>query len=242
MDPGRAEEHRSFEEMAVAHVLGGLDQDRSRLFRAHLLECSDCRARVGELRAIAHELADVERDERRERAAQTVETKRRDPADEDAAGPQAPSRLSRIVLVVGVGFLLTLAAWNFMLRSQLAALDQRLQDRVEASAALEMGEELPVTFTAAGITGTAKRADRGAVVLLEGVTARQVVGVYLLSGTGNDVRTVFSQPYEPENDKLLVLVPMSGHEQFLRVLVPAGGYTTRPDGRLLFEAKLTADD
>ena len=66
-EPGS--EHRRYEEMAVAHVLGGLTPAQGRTFRSHLLECADCRARVGELRAIAHELAGVERDEERERAA-----------------------------------------------------------------------------------------------------------------------------------------------------------------------------
>ena len=58
-------EHDRYERMAVGHVLGGLDEVDAAAFRAHLLECADCRKRVNELRGIASDLARTEREERR---------------------------------------------------------------------------------------------------------------------------------------------------------------------------------
>lgn len=120
--PADADRHRYFEELAVTHVLGGLTQDDGRLFRSHLLECGECRARVGELRAIASDLADVERDERRVRAAKAVDTKRREAEEDelDLDEPPRPSRASRAVAIGGLLLVLALAGWNVVLRSNLS--------------------------------------------------------------------------------------------------------------------------
>lgn len=45
--------HVRWDEMAVGHVLGGLDDVDRALFREHLASCADCRARVEELRDMA---------------------------------------------------------------------------------------------------------------------------------------------------------------------------------------------
>lgn len=45
--------HLRWDEMAVGHVLGGLDDVDRALFREHLTTCADCRSRVSELRAMA---------------------------------------------------------------------------------------------------------------------------------------------------------------------------------------------
>src|SRR5688572_33317351 len=86
-----ADGHRYFEGLAVAHVLGGLDDSEGRVFRSHLLECGTCRARVGELRAISHDHADVERVELPRRPALAIATKRRAVQHEsdDHRGPVA---------------------------------------------------------------------------------------------------------------------------------------------------------
>ncbi|MDP8971454.1 MAG: hypothetical protein M3N52_13335, partial [Actinomycetota bacterium] len=141
MDHGRGSEgHRYFEGLAVSHVLGGLDESEGRIFRSHLLECAACRARVGELRAIAHELADVERDERRVRAAKAIETKRREADDDPAVDkPQPPPRATRIVALAGLMLIIALAVWSFTLRSAVSKLQNALDDRLEASAVMEFG-------------------------------------------------------------------------------------------------------
>jgi hypothetical protein len=235
MNQGR-DEHRTFEEMAVAHVLGGLGSERGRLFRAHLLECSDCRARVGELRAIAHDLADVERDERRERAAKAVETKRR--ADEQELTLTAPpARAPKMVLLVAFGVLLTLAAWNFMLRGQVAALQNALQLRVAETIALEFGEDLPLDYPGPpGVRGVAKRDQGRLVLLLDGLEDREV-GVYTLAG-GEGVATLYAEQLWPRGGRLLVLVPLNGAEEALEVRAPSVAFTTQPEGSLLFRVRI----
>lgn len=128
--------------MAVQHVLGGLAGADSNLFRAHLLQCSDCRAKVGELRAIAHELADVERQEARQRAAKRLETKRRD--EERATDSTSPSGSRRpaeakVVITALLVVIVALGTWVFFLRTGMAELTAQRDAAVEASRTLEAG-------------------------------------------------------------------------------------------------------
>jgi len=120
MDQVPGDRHRYFEELAVSHVLGGLSESDGRVFRSHLLDCPQCRARVGELRRIANDLADVERDERRVKAAKAIETKRRETDEEDADFDESPPdpRRSRLVALVGLIVVVALAGWNIYLRAE----------------------------------------------------------------------------------------------------------------------------
>lgn len=139
------ERHRSFEEMAVSHVLGGLSEAEGRVFRAHLLECSSCRARVGELRTIASDLADVERDERRERAAKAVDTKRRDEEELEDTDEGPPRRLPRALLAAAFIALFALVSWNFLLRTNLASVTAKAEALETTGQVLADGTPLPLT-------------------------------------------------------------------------------------------------
>lgn len=55
--------HLRWDELAVGHVLGDLDQVDRALFRDHLAGCADCRARVRDLRSVAEDLSQAARDE-----------------------------------------------------------------------------------------------------------------------------------------------------------------------------------
>ncbi|HWB70969.1 MAG TPA: hypothetical protein VG452_02030, partial [Egibacteraceae bacterium] len=140
MDHARgAEGHRYFEGLAVSHVLGGLDDSEGRVFRSHLLECGVCRARVGELRAIAHELADVERDERRVKAARAIETKRRE-VEEEPPEPSASSpRSVQVAALLGLVVIMGLAAWAFTLRGTVTNLQLAVDQLLKASTVRELG-------------------------------------------------------------------------------------------------------
>lgn len=161
--------------MAVAHVVGGLTLDEGRMFRSHLLECMACRARVGELRAIAHDLADVERDERRERAAQRTETKEREGDAPDQ--PPAPSPRLRwrgtLIIVAVLGGLMALASWNFVLRSQLEAARERIALQPAAVNVLQEGTrwqvQTPAPGSQTGIDGQVATLDGELAVLVEGL-------------------------------------------------------------------------
>ena len=173
--------------MAVAHVVGGLTLDEGRLFRSHLLECTACRARVGELRAIAHDLADVERDERRERAAKRTETKERQDDDADAM-PASTGRLrARTTLFMGVGLvlLMALSSWNFVLRSRLEQAQEVVALQRRAVTVLQDGTPWR-TLTSSGAKGQVATLDRDMVVMvyeLSGTT----YGIYLLDADGKTI-------------------------------------------------------
>jgi Putative zinc-finger len=143
--------HRQFEDMAVSHVLGGLSADDGRLFRSHLLDCPSCRARVGELRAIAHDLADVERDERRAAGRRQVETKPVDTGVETDEEPDGtPSRRWFFAAVTGLVALLGLLTWNFVLRGNNQHLVARNNAMEQAAVVLEFGTPWTIAYPPEG--------------------------------------------------------------------------------------------
>lgn len=190
MEAGKgAPGHKRFEEMAVAHVLGGLNQTDGRVFRAHLLECGECRARVGELRAIAHELADVERDERRVRAAKAIETKRRETDEDDDEQSERRPRSglrSRVLAGVALVAVAMLAAWAFTLRQNVSTLETQLDARVDAEAVLHFGSDWEVSQIRPDVEGVVRVRDGQLVVLADGLAEDEVYGLYLL-GADDDV-------------------------------------------------------
>lgn len=181
-----ADGHRYFEGLAVAHVLGGLDDSEGRVFRSHLLECGSCRARVGELRAIAHDLADVERDERRVRAAQAIDTKRRETEEEiDASVEPMPSpRSSRITVVVGLVLIIGLSLWNFTLRSALTVQETQNQRFEEMQVIAETGDEWTVTTSSSTVDATVKFDGSRFVVIADGLDSEQIYGLYVEDAAG----------------------------------------------------------
>lgn len=171
----------------MAHVVGGLTLDEGRLFRSHLLECTACRARVGELRAIAHDLADVERDERRERAAKRTDTKERQD-DKAEAAPASTGRFhGRTTLLIGVGLvlLMALSSWNFVLRSRLEQSEDMIALQRRAVTVLQDGTPWR-TLTSSGADGEVVTLDRDMVVMVHELTG-STYGIYLLDGEGETI-------------------------------------------------------
>jgi hypothetical protein len=105
------ERHDRYAQLALSHVLGGLERGDADDFRAHLRGCEDCRARVAELRGISSSLDAAAREERRRAAERPPE--RRDPPV--APGPRGPGRLS--VALVATAVLLASGFWNLHLRT-----------------------------------------------------------------------------------------------------------------------------
>lgn len=238
----QADGHRYFEGLAVAHVLGGLDDSEGRVFRSHLLECGNCRARVGELRAIAHDLADVERDERRVRAAQAIDTKRRESEDEtDEPAEQVPSaRSSRITVIVGLVLIIGLSLWNFTLRSALTVQEQTNRRLVTASVIADSGEPWSLVRQAANVDGSVKHQDNQFVLTVDGLDSEQAYGVYVLTETG-DVAADYRYPSAPDG-RLRQLYPLPDDAVRVVVTDPAdenGNVGTpggQPSGERVFEA------
>jgi hypothetical protein len=242
MNPeGPPDDHRAYDDMAVAHVMGGLDEDEGRLFRAHLLDCSECRARVGELRAIAHELAGVERNERRVRSAKAVEMKSRE-GEEDLPKVRRsrtgwPARLLAFGAVAGV---VLLASYAVALRTQVASLEHLLSQRIQASAALEHGRALSIIQTGPRVTdATAKRHGDEVAVLVEGLESDRLYGLYLIDDSGASPRTVNRQPHYAEGGVLFLLFELRGEEDRFVVTDPDGAMTSDPAGPTVFEASVT---
>lgn len=171
MERPREDAHRRFEDMAVTHVLGGLNSNDGRMFRSHLVDCHQCRARVGELRAIAHDLADVERHERRSSERRSVDTKPVEiDVDETDDVDGAPSRRMFLLAIGGLLLLIGLLSWNFVLRSNNSRLAGQT-DRLEAAAAgVAFGQEWEVTYPDRGTSarGAVASSENGLSLLLEG--------------------------------------------------------------------------
>lgn len=231
-----ADQHRRYEEMAVAHVLGGLDESEGRDFRSHLLECPMCRARVGELRALAHDLADVERDERRVRAARATETKRRD-HDHDDLGEGEPPRpiRPRILTVLGVAAILALLAWNVTLRETSARVARDLTRSGEAASVLEFGTAGTVLQRAGTIRAQAKTDSGALVVLIDGLDDERLYVLYLVNADG---RSVFRAPVRATDGRLFTLIDYPEGSERVLLMLPTEQASEELSGVKLFEATL----
>lgn len=244
---GPADRHHYFEGLAVAHVLGGLDDSEGQVFRAHLLECLNCRARVGELRAIAHDLADVERDERRVRAAQAIDTKRRETEDEtDEADEPVPSaRASRFLVLLGLTLMIGLALWNFTLRGALGELHQVNRNLVDAGVIIGSGEPWETTYEATGMSGSVTVKDGQYVIELDGLDPEQLYGLYVETEPGkfrdrylvkSETGRVFRAEQLPEGaTRIVVTDPQDMNREVARPGDRPG------DGDIIFEATPAAD-
>ena len=191
--------------MAVAHVVGGLSLDEGRLFRSHLLECTSCRARVGELRAIAHDLADVERDERRERAARRTETKAREGQEPELPDPPVRRLNGRTTLAVAVGLvlLMALSSWNFLLRGRVEEAETKMSQLRESVTVFSEGTEWQRVMTASGVDGQIRTYEDDLVVMVDGLSNGSY-GLYLLDGRE---RVVGKQLFDAMNSMVYGFIP-----------------------------------
>jgi hypothetical protein len=237
-----SDEHREFEDMAVAHVVGGLTVDQGRMFRSHLLECTACRARVGELRAIAHDLADVERDERRIRTAKRTETKSHE--DEPDASTSTTPRLSgRAILLVAASLtiLIALSVWNYTLRGRLDQTKDEISDLRESVVVLKDGQAWETVQTSEstvdGVDGQVRTLENKMVVMVDGLIERPYV-IYLLR---SDDRTSHHIKVEATNSMVYQYVGNNdvAVESADRVLlIRTDEPTSNPDlTALVFEAR-----
>jgi hypothetical protein len=163
------DEHRPYEDFAVRHVMGALDEAEASTFRSHLLDCAECRARVGELRSIASDLAEVERAERRERAAKLVETKERE-LDEDDEGLsyEEPRRSSRVLAIGGVLLIVVLSIWNFVLRGQNESLRDYAGALQASAEVVNFGDAWATEELALGVEGIARVESGHLAVMVRG--------------------------------------------------------------------------
>ncbi len=242
--------HERFEEMAVAHVLGGLASPAAAEFREHLLGCRDCRLRVAELRDIASDLEAAERDEARSRVKTETRESRAVRRDTEPARPDPRTRLSwasavfgLLAVLVVVGF----AFWNFHLRDNNATLRETI-DRQEAMLAL-LATGRPVDLRPQhGVSGTAAMNDTRIALDLLGLPPLerdQRLVVWLIGGRDRPDGALPVATYAPSQlrDGRLPVVVDHHHAASLVVAVEDVGAlvadATSPSDAVLVRASLT---
>jgi anti-sigma-K factor RskA len=235
------DEHERFEELAVGHVLGGLEAAEAAEFRAHLLGCRDCRSRVAELRDIAADLVAAERDERAQAQVRT-EVARRVEDDEELVDPRSSRIGVRHVTVASVVVILLAAAmafWNLHLRTTSATYAQVAEHRAETLR--ELADGVPVeTEVADGVT---------ALVVVDGDEV--AFSIAELPVFGSDDRVVVWLVGTEDGDVPALRLPASrlgtgllaGHLEDegaseLLVTRQRGAPTSRPEGEVLVRADL----
>ena len=235
--------------MAVGHVLGGLDQVDAAAFRAHLLNCPDCRRRVNELRDIASDLAATEREERRAALRAAVDVEQRTEQDTPEATEVAPVRQWPWgVVVIALVPLLVLGtlAW---------AVWQRAQTDLAAAVAASQEQVLEVLATGEALDWTTVGSTRGNVAVDGETVAVNLAGlpelrpneglvVWLLDEQGASVAN--TRPYLPSQlDGRLVTAldqPARATEFVVTIETDLTGLT-RPGGHRLLSGPIpTAGD
>lgn len=195
--------HERFEELALGHVLGGLPSEDAAAFRAHLVECRDCRLRVAELRDIAADLAATEREEKRLAAVATQVAEREDDGGDDGDDVGPPrwlrSRWVPVAAVVAIVSVLGILFWNYHLRrvtTQYATVVERQEDVLGI---LATGEPLPVD-AGRGVEALAARDGASVAVSISDLPTEVVEGyivIWLLDDgevTGDTVAGRSSDP------------------------------------------------
>lgn len=139
-------EHDRYAQLAVGHVLGGLDAPDAAEFRSHLLSCRGCRARVAELRGIAADLAAAERDERSRLRVRTVT--REQPTRQPVEGVEFRITVRQVTIMVVVVMIVAtmLAFWNLHLRTVGAGYATALDAQNEVLRGLATGIPVQVEF------------------------------------------------------------------------------------------------
>lgn len=183
--------HSRFEQLALAHVLGGIDRGDADDFRAHLRACTDCRARVAELRGISSSLDAAAREERR-RAAAGHPPERRE-AGAPAPERRGPSRIAvtLLSLVLAGGF----AFWNLHLRTSADAYLAAAEDRGAILRDLAVGTMLEDPSLDAASARVAVTGTRIAVVIADGGPLRsdeRLVAWLTPIGTSTDEAVVLA--------------------------------------------------
>lgn len=230
--------HRHFEELAVGHVLGGLEHDDAARFRTHLTGCRECRARVAELRDIASDLKAAERDEL-SRAQVKTEVARRD-TDDDPLEPSwvVPTRTVSVVVVTAVLVAVALAFWNFHLRDQNARLLEVTLAREAILDGLATGRPVPTELSGA-VTGHVVADATDVTVDLAGlpdVTGDDRLVVWLLGEDATDHYWRRYGPGELTDGRLAFRDP---HRDALRLVVTVeDDLGDEPAGRELVAAEL----
>lgn len=189
--------HERYDGLALDHVLGGLSGRAASEFRSHLSSCGDCRSRVAELRGIAAELGEIERDER-SRARLQTEVARRDGSEHEPVEPTRRLTVGHVTLAAILVLLLAagVAFWNLHLRTTIGAYESVVSSQSEALRGLAAGVLVDAEL-AEGVSGRFVATDEQLAFSLAGldVVADDVAAVWVTDGEG-EVELVTAAPAE----------------------------------------------
>ncbi len=130
--------HARYEQLALSHVLGGLEKLDAHDFRAHLRTCEHCRSRVAELRGISSTLDAAARDERRKVAE--APPQRRDRSSVPGDERVGRGRRSIGVVLVALVAVLAFGFWNLHLRTSADAYFATAEEQAAILRDLAVGE------------------------------------------------------------------------------------------------------
>lgn len=191
----RHERHERYDGLALDHVLGGLSGRDASEFRSHLAACGECRSRVAELRGIAAELGEIERDER-SRARLQTEVARRDESEHAPAAPTRRLTIGHVTVATVIVLLLAagVAFWNLHLRTVVGAYESVVTSQSDALRELASGVLLEVDL-AEGVAGRLAAADEQLAFTLAGLdtASDDVVAVWVTDEDG-DIGLVTAAP------------------------------------------------
>ncbi|MFN2557220.1 MAG: hypothetical protein ABR592_10205 [Nitriliruptorales bacterium] len=226
------EGHERFEELALQHVLGGLSSSNAAIFRAHLVECRDCRLRVAELRDMAAELAATEREERRRSAVATQVAREEGTSEEPRSWlPWSSPRWAMLALVLAAIIVVVLLFWNYHLRRVTGQYAAEVERQAGVFEVLASGEPLPVQ-TREGV--------RGIAAIRDGNVALDLLRLPTLAEAQIAIWVVPAQlegPEEiaqlPKNGQLAAVVEVGGADTVLVTLEQNDHYPRTPGDRVL---------
>ncbi|MFW5933773.1 MAG: anti-sigma factor domain-containing protein [Actinomycetota bacterium] len=235
--------HEHFEQLAVGHVLGGLSAAEAATFRSHLLGCRHCRSRIAELRGIASDLADAEREERSRGAVRTQAVRR---AEEEApAEPRSRITVRHVTIAVIAVMVIAgaMAFWNLHLRTVAATYRSVVEEQAEALDVLAAGAELEpeVAEDLAGIATT--DGERVSLVLsgLEPLGEGEYLVAWLEDyPDGGSSAHRIAGPDQPEDGVVAVSLRTGGAAQ-LTVTHEVQGSVEQPTGERVAQVELVAE-
>jgi anti-sigma-K factor RskA len=239
MDDG----HERYRQLAVSHVLGGLDPDDAAAFRSHLQGCRDCRARVAELRGIA---SDLERAERDERARATVQTEvvRRPPEGEPEAtaggeptGPRIGVRQVTIAAVIVMLLAGAMAFWNLHLRTTNAVVVTVAEQHADTLEVLAAGTPVDVVAEHP-VRGLAAVDGERVALTLTGVEATEGARLVAWLRDGADVTPVAELQRREVGEGSVALVVEDRDADVLEITVERGELGQRARGEQVASVRL----
>lgn len=235
---GDATHDDRWDELALGHVLGGLPAGDASEFRGHLASCSQCRARVAELRSLASDMAAAEREERATQRIRTQTESRREPEAPPSPSPVSLGRRTVVAAAVVVLVLALLSIWNAHLRTQNGELRDAVDRQARTLVTLGAGTAVPAT-TATGVTGVVSVDGDRVGYSLAGLPVPQAGErlVVWLEADGEYTPSAVHVPTQLEDGRLASTLAAVDASRLLITIEPIV-IPERPSERVVVEAEL----